>query len=220
MPIPELILASNSPRRRQLLALAGWRFTRHAVEIDESALVGEAPDAYVLRLAQSKARAAAAELGPGAVILSADTTVADEAGILAKPDGAQDAIAMLRRLRERTHLVYTALAVFSAERADLLVDLCATRVTMRAYSEVEIAEYVASGDPLDKAGAYAIQHAGFHPVERLEGCYANVVGLPLCLLERLLDRVGLAARQRLPLCPADYRECELCRELARGDHVL
>ena len=106
---------------------------------------------------------------------------------------------MLRQLRARTHQVLTALAVLQTGSGRLLLDICVTDVPMRAYSDAEIEAYVASGDPLDKAGAYAIQHAGFHPVKSLDGCYANVVGLPLCHLARMLHRLGLPPRANLPL---------------------
>ena len=187
-----LVLASNSPRRRELFTLGGWAFRVQAVEVNEQTLPDEAAAEYVLRLAQSKAQAAAGTLEAETVVVAADTTVADGEHILGKPRHASEAIAMLRRLRGRTHRVYTALAVLRPKDGLLLTDLCATDVPMRAYSEEEIAAYVASGDPLDKAGAYAIQSRTFHPALALSGCYANVMGLPLCHLGRLLRRAGLA----------------------------
>jgi septum formation protein len=197
-------LASNSPRRRKLLALGGWSFTVKPVDVDETPVQGEAPKAYVQRLAVEKARALEERLrqpqeapqtsapgkaglsDPGEVglVVAADTT-------LGKPADAVEAESMLRRLRGRAHWVYTGLAVLRLDDNLLLSDLCETRVVMRDYSEAEMHGYIASGDPLDKAGAYAIQHTGFHPVQRLEGCYANVTGLPLCALARLLARAGL-----------------------------
>lgn len=192
-----ILLASNSPRRKQLLALAGWPYRIQPAEVDETPLPGEPAEAYVLRLAESKARAAAGSAEDG-LVLAADTTVVDAGAILGKPNDADAARAMLRQLRGRSHQVLTALTVLQSRPDRLLTDVCVTDVPMRAYAEAEIEAYVASGDPLDKAGAYAIQHAGFHPVESLAGCYANVVGLPLCHLARTLRRLGLAPRADLP----------------------
>jgi MAF protein len=139
----------------------------------------------------SKARQAARQASPEAVLLAADTTVVDGEDILGKPVDAEEAESMLRRLRGRTHQVYTALAVLRPADGALLLDCCSTDVPMRYTSDEEIRAYVATGDPLDKAGAYAIQHAGFHPVENLEGCFANVMGMPLCLLSRMLGQMGI-----------------------------
>lgn len=192
---PTLVLASNSPRRKQLLAITGWTFGVRPVDVDESPFAGEAPDLYVLRLARMKAQAAA--LNEGEVILTADTTVADGTKILGKPADADEARAMLRDLRGRRHTVYTAIGVrgsLADARADgdIVTDLCAAQVWMRDYSDAEIEAYIASGDPFDKAGAYAIQHADFHPAERVEGCYACVMGLPVCHVVRALEQYGLA----------------------------
>lgn len=192
-----ILLASNSPRRKQLLALAGWPYCIQPAEIDETPLPGEPAEAYVLRLAESKARAAAGSAEDG-LVLAADTTVVDAGVILGKPNDADQALAMLRQLRGRSHQVLTALAVLQSRSGRLLTDVCVTDVPMRAYTEAEIEAYVASGDPLDKAGAYAIQHAGFHPVASLAGCYANVVGLPLCHLARMLRTLGLPPQADLP----------------------
>ena len=192
-----ILLASNSPRRKQLLALAGWPYCIQPAEIDETPLPGEPAEAYVLRLAESKARAAAGSAEDG-LVLAADTTVVDAGVILGKPNDADQARAMLWQLRGRSHQVLTALAVLQSRSGRLLTDVCVTDVPMRAYTEAEIEAYVASGDPLDKAGAYAIQHAGFHPVASLAGCYANVVGLPLCHLARMLRTLGLPPQADLP----------------------
>jgi MAF protein len=192
---PTLILASNSPRRRHLLALTGWAFSVRPVDIDERPLPDEPPAEYVLRLAASKARAAGAQASPGDILLTADTTVADGPHILGKPEDASEARAMLRSLRGRAHMVYTAIGVFHAgaagETPSVRTDLCATRVWMRDYSDAEIEVYIASGDPFDKAGGYAIQNETFQPVERIEGCYACVVGLPVCHVVRALSPYGL-----------------------------
>ena len=194
-----IILASNSPRRKELLILFGLPFRAYPAEIDESPLPREAPLAYVLRLAEGKARAVAAQVPIDCVVIAADTTVADGQDILGKPADDQEAVEMLTRLRGHLHQVYTAVAILRVADGILLLDACATDVPMRDYREAEIAAYVASGDPLDKAGAYAIQHAGFHPVEYLEGCYANVVGLPLCHLTRLLRRLNVKPQADIPV---------------------
>ena len=226
MSEPFFVLASNSPRRRQLLALTGRSFALQPASIDEQPLPAERPGDYVLRLAEEKARAAAGS--PQGLFLGADTTVASPLGdeILGKPANAREARDMLRSLRGREHTVYTAIALYS-QRGDARIEreLCATRVPMRAYSDAEIDAYVASGDPLDKAGAYAIQHAGFHPVESLRGCYASVMGLPLCHLERALRRGGFLSGQDGPqpedvarACQAELAyACPIFRAVLRGE---
>ena len=175
---PTLILASNSPRRRQLLALTGMPFIVSAADVDESQFTNETPADYVLRLAETKAYAIQAD--PDQVVLAADTTVVDGSDILGKPANEAEAVAMLTRLRGHTHQVYTGIALLRRSDGLLLKDLCVTDVPMRDYSDEEIQDYVATGDPLDKAGAYAIQHPDFHPVSRMDGCFASVMGLPVC----------------------------------------
>jgi MAF protein len=186
-----LVLASNSPRRRELLALGGWMFHVRPAEVDETPHRREAPGPYVLRLAESKARACAAAARDDVIVVAADTTVAVDRDLLGKPRDMAEATEMLRRLRGRTHQVHTGIGVLRVADGAFLSDLCTTDVPMRPYSDEEIETYVASGDPLDKAGGYAIQHAGFHPVEALAGCYASVMGLPLCHLTRLLRKLGV-----------------------------
>jgi MAF protein len=186
---PQLILASNSPRRRQLLSLAGWRFNISAANVDESEYPNESPADYVLRLAESKARAVKADADQ--IILAADTTVVDGMDILGKPRDSNEAISMLTRLRGHTHQVYTGIALLRPSDGLLLKDLCMTDVPMRDYSDEEIKTYVATGDPLDKAGAYAIQHPHFHPVASLDGCYASVMGLPMCHVILLLRKMDI-----------------------------
>jgi nucleoside triphosphate pyrophosphatase len=186
---PQLILASNSPRRRQLLSLAGWQFSVSAANVDENEYPNESPSDYVLRLAETKARAIQADINQ--IILAADTTVVDGMDILGKPNDSMEASAMLTRLRGHTHQVYTGIALFRPSDGLLLKDLCVTDVPMRDYSDVEIRAYVATGDPLDKAGAYAIQHPEFHPVSNLDGCYASVMGLPMCHVILLLRKMDI-----------------------------
>jgi len=187
-----LVLASNSPRRRQLLALAGWKFSVSVADVDESPRSNESPADYVLRLAESKARAAAAAVADAdQIVLAADTAVVDGTDILGKPRDAADAAGMLRRLRGHTHQVYTGAALLRLRDGLLLRELCVTDVPMRDYSDDEILAYVQTGDPLDKAGAYAIQHPEFHPVAGLDGCYASVMGLPMCHVILMLRKMDV-----------------------------
>ncbi|MCX7670530.1 MAG: Maf family protein, partial [Anaerolineae bacterium] len=187
--MPELVLASRSPRRQELLAGLGLSFVIDAAEVDESPLPGEPAEALVARLSRLKATVVAAR-HPAALVLAADTVVVLEGVVFGKPATAAEAIAMLVALRSRTHLVHTAVTV--AHDGHLQTQLSSTAVTMRPYSDAEIAAYVATGDPLDKAGAYAIQHPIFAPVASWEGCYAGVVGLPLGLVAALLAAAGMA----------------------------
>jgi len=196
-----IILASNSPRRKQLLALGGWEYTVLPCEVDETPEPGEEPATYVQRLAVSKARAVTGKIQADqteSLVIAADTSVVDASQILGKPVDGMDAERMLKQLRGHTHQVYTAIALFKPADGRLVTDVCCTDVPMRDYSQAEIEAYVASGDPLDKAGAYAIQNQAFHPVQALRGCYANVVGLPLCHLTRSLRQMGVEPFTDLP----------------------
>lgn len=195
-----LILASASPRRRQLLALGGWAFDVRPAHADETPLRGEAPEAFVRRLSEAKARLAAQGVNGHALVIGSDTTVVLDGEVINKPADAAEATAMLQRLRGRTHEVLTAITVLDTATGAAYTDLARSRVPMRHYGADEIAAYVATGDPLDKAGAYAIQHPGFQPVARgaFMDCFANVMGLPLCHLLRRLRALGLDALTDLP----------------------
>ena len=195
---PKLALASNSPRRKELLALGGWKFEIIVSDADESLLADEAPRDYVRRLAAEKARASSARADASQVVVAADTTVVDGNAILGKPAGPSEAKRMLRQLRGRVHQVYTGIAVLRIRDGNLLTDVCVTDVPMRNYSDEEIEAYVASGDPLDKAGAYGIQHVGFQPVTSMRGCYASVMGLPLCHVTRLLGQIDIQPGADVP----------------------
>lgn len=196
----QFILASGSPRRRELLASLGIAFTVIKSDIDETQRDGEPPLDYARRLSIEKATAVAARVDAGVliaadtiVILAADTMGILDGEILGKPTDAADARQMLQRLRDRTHTVCTALTVLA--RANGVTTWQATRLTqsqvlMRPYTDAEIDAYIATGDPFDKAGGYAIQHGGFHPVARVQGSYTNVVGLPLETLKELLTETG------------------------------
>jgi len=204
----KLILASNSPRRRRLITLTGWDFIVSVADVDESQHENESPSDYVLRLAEKKARAVKDRATPEDVILAADTTVVDGLDILGKPKDDAEATAMLTRLRGRTHQVYTGIALLRMSDGLLLTDVCITDVPMRNYSDEEIRIYVASGDPLDKAGAYAIQHAGFNPVARMDGCYASVMGLPLCHVTRLMRLMAFRPITNVPVSCQNLLEYE------------
>jgi septum formation protein len=193
-----LILASNSPRRRQLIALTGWDFIVSVADVDESTRENESPAKYVLRLAETKARAVTNRVQPQDIILAADTTVVDGSEILGKPVDEADAVRMLTQLRGRTHQVYTGVALLRMSDGLLFKEACVTDVPMRDYSDEEIHAYVATGDPLDKAGAYAIQHAQFSPVASMEGCYASVMGLPLCHVTRMMRKMGVEPNANIP----------------------
>jgi septum formation protein len=199
-----LILASNSPRRSQLLSLGNWMFSVTTSDVDESKLPGEKPAQYVLRLAEAKAHAVARAAGPGHIIIGADTTVVDSGDILGKPKDNAEAVTMLTRLRGHSHQVYTGIAALRVSDGKLVTDLCITNVPMRSYRDEEIESYALSGDPLDKAGGYAIQHPGFQPVEKLNGCYASVMGLPLCHLVRSFRKLDIFPAADVPTSCQTY----------------
>lgn len=185
---PSLILASASLRRRQLLAFLAADFMVASADIDEQALPAEAPLPHVLRLAETKAQVVASR-HPQACVLAADTIVVQDGSILGKPAGPAEARCMLHRLRAATHQVITAVAL--AHQGQTVTAAHTSLVTMRSYSDAEIAAYIATGDPLDKAGAYAIQHPTFQPVAHFQGCFASIMGLPLGVVADLLSAAGL-----------------------------
>ncbi len=187
---PELVLASGSPRRRELLAALGLDFTVDVADVDETPQPGELPEALVCRLCRAKA-AAVAERHPGKVVLAADTLVALDGVLLGKPADALEAVAMLSSLRDRVHIVYTAVCVIHG--AEIGTRLSTTGVTMRDYTDAEIERYVETGDPLDKAGAYGIQDLRFAPVAAWKGCFSAVMGLPLGLAAELLAAARIEA---------------------------
>jgi len=187
-----IILASSSPRRRELLSLFEIPFEVRPAHIDETPRPNEPPQEYVQRLAREKAEKSQtsnpkSQKGSG-IVITADTTVTIDDEIIGKPGDAAEAVAMLKKLRGRTHQVCTAITLINLETGEAIHEFCSSDVPMRNYSDEEMDAYVASGDPLDKAGAYAIQHNGFHPVENFSQCYASVMGLPLCHLTRALRK--------------------------------
>nr|MBO2510515.1 septum formation inhibitor Maf [Gammaproteobacteria bacterium] len=190
-----LYLASGSPRRRELLAQIGVPFRVLKLEIDESALPGEAPEAYVERLARAKAQAGLVQLDdPEAVVLGADTAVVLDGRILGKPADRAAALATLQALSGREHLVLTAVALAASGRCKARV--VASRVEFRSLSDAEIAAYWETGEPRDKAGSYGIQGLAAVFVRALHGSYSAVVGLPLCETAELLAEFGVPCWQK------------------------
>jgi septum formation protein len=181
-----LVLASASPRRAELLRAAGINFTVRVADIDETIRPRELPRDYVLRLSREKARAVAQG---DELVLGADTTVVINDRIVGKPVDAEDASRMLRSLSGRWHEVLTAVSLARAGR--ILSDIASTRVKFAELSQAEVDWYVATGEPMDKAGAYAIQSRASLFVERIEGSYSNVVGLPVQLVYRLGKELGV-----------------------------
>jgi septum formation protein len=189
--ISPLILASGSPRRRELLAQLGIPFDVIVSNQPEESVPGLAPEALATRLAELKARAVAATLDTG-LVLGADTIVVLDGDILGKPSDGDDAGHMLRRLSGREHQVITGVALVDAATGSSITRSVISRVHMRRLSSEEIAAYVATGEPRDKAGAYAIQGNGGNLIAGFEGCYNNVVGLPLCYVSVMLAHMGIA----------------------------
>lgn len=185
-----LILASSSPRRAEILRDAGITFEALPAQVDEARHANEKPLGLVLRLAEEKARAVAARVSGEAIVVGADTEVVMDGDILGKPASPEHAREILRRLAGRTHEVITGLALIRLPKGGLRRAQEVTQVTFAPLSEEEIADYVASGEPFDKAGGYAIQGRGGRFVTRVEGCYFNIVGLPLAKLYALLREMG------------------------------
>ena len=188
MTQPRIVLGSASPRRRELLSLIGIPHEVVPADIDETEHPGEAPAAYVERLAREKA-AAVARHAPDALVIGADTTVVIDGDILGKPADAADAARMLGRLSGRSHTVYTAVAVEREGQVESEIEVVS--VSVRPLSDGEIAAYIATREPMDKAGAYGIQGFGATIVERIDGDYFAVMGLSLVRLVRLMRRVGV-----------------------------
>lgn len=205
----DIVLASVSPRRRTLVGqyLVPISFA-DPKGIEERPRSGETPDGYVRRVSVAKAKRVAGKRD-GAIVVAADTVVVLDGRLLGKPAGPQEATEMLVRLRGRGHQVVSGLAVLDTATGLYLTAVRTTEVVMRRYSDDELAAYVASGGPLDNAGAYAVQDSSFRPAEQVLGCYLNVVGLPICELVELLEQVGVPR----PLRPGWTAppECDGCR---------
>jgi septum formation protein len=185
-PLLKLVLGSRSSRRAELLLAAGFEFIVRVADIDETPQPGETPRAYVQRLAEEKARAV--DANDDEIVLAADTTVVLGNEIMGKPLDATDATRMLRLLSGNRHEVMTGICLRRGDRAR--VDLASTAVWFAPLSDWEIEEYVASGEPEDKAGAYAIQGRASRFIERIDGSYSNVVGLPVALVYRRLQELS------------------------------
>jgi len=213
-----LVLASTSPRRRELVTLFGLAFTFVSADVDESPREGEPPQELVRRLSRAKAEIGARGI-PDAIIIAADTVVALDGSILGKPKDSADATRMLKRLRGRAHTVYSGLTV--ARGARQITQVATTTVWMRDYTDAEIAAYVATGDPLDKAAAYAIQHGAFRPVARIDGCHANVMGLPLCHLYGALKVFNVSANEPDRACQDHLNiVCPVARDILASSTAM
>jgi septum formation protein len=190
--VPKLVLASASPRRRELLAQAGFTFDVFTADIPEVRKPGEDPIRFVTRLAREKAEAVAERhaLPPDTIVLGADTIVLVDDEILGKPQDAADAARMLRLLSGRTHQVITGVCLVKGRERQRAAEV--TFVRFHTLSDKEIEAYVATGEPMDKAGAYAIQGRAGRWVPRIHGCYFNVVGLPLALVSSMIE--GMRSR--------------------------
>jgi septum formation protein len=186
---PQLILASASPRRSELLKQIGIQHLINAVDIDETPLPGEAAQAYVQRVAAEKSAACQALLPQGLPVLSADTSVVCDDEIMGKPENLQHAVEMLSKLSGRTHLVYSAVSLRSRQHRQAL---SVSQVTFRPLTEAEIMEYWQTGEPRDKAGAYAIQGLGSVFIESITGSFSGVMGLPLFETAQLLAQEGIS----------------------------
>ena len=215
-----LVLASNSPRRRQLLALGNWAFKVNVADVDETLFANETPGDYVIRLALEKVLAVKDKANAENIIIGSDTTVVDGGSILGKPNDARDAESMLKQLRGRTHQVYTGIALYRVQDGKMLTELSVTDVPMRNYSDDEITAYIKTGDPMDKAGAYAIQHPDFDPVESMQGCYASVMGLPMCHVMRALQKLDVRPAADVPMACQNLLnyQCPVSSAILRGEN--
>ena len=187
----KFILASGSPRRQELIQLFGMPWEVRVATVDESSVSDPDPAVDVIRTAELKAEAVAAEVSEDAIIVAADTTVVLDGMVFNKPADGDEARLMLKKLRGKTHQVHTGIVVVDKISGRMVTDVATVDVSMRNFNDADIESYIATSDPLDKAGAYAIQHPGFRPVKELTGCYSSVIGLPLCHLARTLRQLDV-----------------------------
>lgn len=201
-----------------MFALGNWNFEVIVSDVDETPLENEPAREYVSRLAKAKALAIKSKVKKEAVIIGSDTTVVDGREILGKPIDESDAERILKQLRGKNHQVMTGIAIYRVSDEKLVSDVCITDVPMRNYSDDEIAAYIKTGDPMDKAGAYAIQHAEFKPVQSLSGCYASVMGLPMCHIVRGLRAFDIVPNADVPMkCQALlHYDCKVTKEILNG----
>ncbi len=210
-PGRRIVLASASPRRRELTQAFSPPLEQATSAVEETPPTPrESPEHYVLRMSAAKAADVSSRSG-GALVLGADTAVVLDGEVLGKPGSVDQATQMLASLRGRTHRVVTGVTVLDAGSGRRASAATCTDVTMRRYSDAEIASYVASGQPFDKAGAYGVQDEAFDPAESVEGCYLNVVGLPVCRVVSLLGQLGGAPRLK-----ADWSPPERCLDCPLG----
>jgi septum formation protein len=204
-----------------MISWLGIPFERLDGSINESPLQGENPQEHVLRVAEEKARSATRELEGNWIVISADTVVVDKGLILGKPMDAEDAARMLEQLGGGVHSVDTGLIIYNLKDRSFNRVLCESQVRMRAFTAEEVLDYVRSGDPLDKAGAYAIQNRDFNPVQDFTGCMANVMGLPLCHLVRELRPLGIPLNLDLTgLCREKLAyDCPVSDQILAGENV-
>lgn len=211
-----LILASQSPRRRRLIEHLGHPVHSVTAAVDEESIDHPEPATNVVGTARLKAEAVSDQFS-NALIIAADTTVAVDGEMLGKPANRYEAQNTLGRLRGRAHQVYTGLVLLQTNSGHMETSVCLTEVYMRPYGDAEVEGYIDSGDPFDKAGAYAIQSTSFHPVDYIRGCYTNVVGLPLCQLCSLLNRFGISSDLPVAAVTEDHRECTTCVRIMSSD---
>lgn len=185
----KIVLASQSPRRRELLGKMGLEFTARSPEIDEEAITGLPAEELVKALSREKALHIARDEAPDAIVIGSDTVVVLDGEILGKPDSEEQAVTMLTALSGRSHEVCTGITVCQGDRVDSQAEV--TKVTFRSLTQEEIRQYVATGEPMDKAGSYGIQGYGALLVEGIQGDYSSVVGLPVCRLGRMLLNFGV-----------------------------
>ena len=204
-----------------MLSFIGIPFDVASADVDESLDPNESPRDYVLRLAEAKARALARNDAKAQIIIGSDTAVVDAGETLGKPRDKSEAESMLRQLRGRTHQVYTGIALYDERSDKVFSELCISDVPMRDYSDAEMDAYISTGDPMDKAGGYAIQNGDFAPVEHFDGCFASVMGFPLCHLARSLKKAGIEVSADLPqACRSSLNyECTISDAVLRGDDI-
>jgi MAF protein len=214
-------LASNSPRRREFLSWVDWDVESVSSVGSEARLPGEDARSYVRRLAGQKSQMNLTNANPNDFIISADTVVVFSEEIIGKPRDKAHAFAILSNLRGRSHEVITAVACRHVSDGQAKIDLCVSPVRMRDYSDGEIEAYIQTGDPMDKAGAYAIQDPGFHPAAEFTGCFASVMGLPLCHLERTLRTYDNYEMTDWPkICQTHLKyDCPITARVMRGEDI-
>lgn len=204
-----------------MLAWVDWDLEASAANIDESRHSEKSVQEYVLRLAAEKVGNPIPRAGSDDIIIAADTIVVLDEEVLGKPTDEREAFEMLSQLRAREHWVMTAIAVRSGGTEYVHQDICHTRVRMREYADEEIKQYIASGDPMDKAGAYAIQSAIFHPAVEFNGCFASVMGMPLCHLERTLLKFSIYKPSGLALICKNHLKynCSITDRVMDGEEI-